>query len=364
MKYYLNLFSPDTYKAFSESSQTISGFRPRQQNIAEKIEIGDRLVCYVTKVGRWCGVFEVISHCFKDDTPIFSKEEDPFVVRFKVKPQVWLSLEESVPIRNDIIWDHLSFTKGHGKTTSAWTGKIRSSLTSLDVEDGQYLENLLLSQKKDGNNFPFSQEEKKKLVTHRVRRSDKVVAVSVPENEETEEASPHGEIRESIQIQALLSSIGTKMGMRIWIPRNDRGRVLAEWKTDQSPLVEELPFNYDETTLRTIEQIDVLWIKGRSIVRAFEVEHTTSIYSGILRMADLIALQPNMDIKLHIVAPASRKTKVFQELNRPVFSLLERAPLSERCTYITYDSVREISSLKHLVHLSDTVLEDYIEEEE
>src|SRR5690242_21750466 len=33
-----------------------------------------------------------------------------------------------------------------------------------------------------------------------------------------------------------------------------------------------------------------------SIVRAFEVEHTTSVYSGILRMADLLALQPNMDI--------------------------------------------------------------------
>jgi hypothetical protein len=38
-------------------------------------------------------------------------------------------------------------------------------------------------------------------------------------------------------------------------------------------------------------------------VRAFEVEHTTAIYSGLLRMADLLSLVPNMDIKLHIVAP-------------------------------------------------------------
>ncbi len=43
--------------------------------------------------------------------------------------------------------------------------------------------------------------------------------------------------------------------------------------------------------------------------------------SGILRMADLLALQPDMDIKLHIVAPAGRREKVFQELLRPVFSL-------------------------------------------
>jgi hypothetical protein len=122
--------------------------------------------------------------------------------------------------------------------------------------------------------------------------------------------------------------------------------------------------NYDETTLRTIEQIDVLWLKRRSIVRAFEVEHTTSIYSGILRMADLLALQPNMDIKLHIVAPSSRRDKVFQEITRPVFSLLERGPLSERCTYIPYEAVRELAQLKHLEHFSDSVLEEYTEEAE
>lgn len=73
-------------------------------------------------------------------------------------------------------------------------------------------------------------------------------------------------------------------------------------------------------TIRTIEQIDVICLKRRAIVRAFEVEHTTAVYSGILRMADLLALQPNMDINLHIVAPGARREKVFQEIQRPVFS--------------------------------------------
>gem|GEM_PF-5027383 len=40
-------------------------------------------------------------------------------------------------------------------------------------------------------------------------------------------------------------------------------------------------------------------------------------------MADLLALQPNMKIKLHIVAPPAKRDKVFQEIRRPVFSLLE-----------------------------------------
>src|SRR5206468_10593455 len=114
-----------------------------------------------------------------------------------------------------------------------------------------------------------------------------------------------------------------------------------------------------EPTLQTIEQIDVLWLKSRAIVRAFEVEHTTAVYSGILRMADLLALQPNMDINLHIVAPASRKAKVMSEIQRPVFSLLEKGPLSEYCTFLPYSSLHKISKLEHLQYVSDAVLEEY-----
>jgi hypothetical protein len=71
-----------------------------------------------------------------------------------------------------------------------------------------------------------------------------------------------------------------------------------------------------------------------------------------------------MDIKLHIVAPAARREKVFQELTRPVFSLLERGPLAESCTYISYDSLRELAKQRHLAHLSESVVEEYAEEAE
>src|SRR5262249_5616771 len=159
----------------------------------------------------------------------------------------------------------------------------------------------------------------------------------------------------SIQMQALLARIGAQMGLKIWLPAADRAAVQREGKVPQGALLETLPLNYNEPTLRTIERIDVLWIKHQSIVRAFEVEHTTAIYSGLLRMADLLALQPNMNIRLHIVAPASRREKVFEEIRRPIFSLLERRPLKEICTFLTYDSLREIAGLKHLAHVSDEV---------
>jgi len=222
-----------------------------------------------------------------------------------------------------------------------------------------------MAQARGGETFEIDERDLAKLATHKVRRPDREVTVSVPQDTEPElEAQPQSEVRESTRIQALLASIGSEMGLRIWIPRNDRKAVTSEWKPESQILIETLPLNYDETTLKTIEQIDVLWLRNRAIVRAFEVEHTTSIYSGILRMADLLALQPNMNINLHIVAPWSRREKVFQEIQRPVFSLLDEAPLSERCTYLSYDSVEEISELKHLAYLSDSVLNEYAEEAE
>ena len=115
------------------------------------------------------------------------------------------------------------------------------------------------------------------------------------------------------------------MGFRIWVPPQDRARVGASQAEHHYALLDRLPLNYDENTNRTIEQIDVIWLKKRSLVRAFEVEHTTATYSGLLRMADLLALQPNMEIRLHIVAPDEKREKVKSEIIRPVFSLLDGA---------------------------------------
>ena len=196
-----------------------------------------------------------------------------------------------------------------------------------------------------------------------VKRADKEVTVTVPQNTEIEKTgqADENDLRESLQMQATLAEIGSQMGFQIWLPRADRTRVLTKWKPEPGVLLENLPVGFDRATMKTIEQIDVLWLKGRSIVRAFEVEHTTSVYSGILRMADLLAMQPNLKIKLHIVAPASRQEKVFQEIRRPVFALLEGGALSDTCTYLSYDTVADLRGQQHLGHLSDKVLEDYEE---
>src|SRR5205814_3932267 len=105
-------------------------------------------------------------------------------------------------------------------------------------------------------------------------------------------------------------------------------------------MIDQLPTQFNEATNRTIEVIDVLWLKGNSIVAAFEVESTTVVYSGLLRMSDLLALQPNLDIDLYIVAPDDRRAKVEQEILRPSFQLRDK-PLSTVCGFLGFSVVAD-----------------------
>ena len=81
-------------------------------------------------------------------------------------------------------------------------------------------------------------------------------------------------------------------------------------------------------------------------------------------MADLLALQPNMDIRLHIVAPQDKREKVLREIRRPVFSLLDRGPLYDQCSFLPYDSIDKLANAPHLAHMSDTIIGEYEESAE
>lgn len=340
MAYFIDLFSPETYEAFTRSSRDISGFRLRHKGMAERIKPGDVFVCYLTRLSRWFGLLEVVQGPFIDDKPIFVPENDPFVVRFRVRQLVWLEIEKAIPIHDDVIWSGLSFTRGLERGSIGWTGKVRGSLVRLDDRDGKFLAEKLTAQFPQGKAYPLDEQDTKKLATHTVNRPDKVVTVSVPDDSAVVEevpAAPSAETRESIRVQALIAQIGARMGLSIWIPRADRGGVLKEWKDDGQNLLERLPLNYDDTTLRTIEQIDVLWLRARSIVRAFEVEHTTSVYRAFCEW--LICSRFNPTWTSNCTSSRLRRSarKCFKSSNVPCF-LYWRKALS-RTVVLTFRTI-------------------------
>jgi len=362
VNFWTNLFTPETYESFSQSDRTISGFRETQRGMADKVEVGDKFICYMVRMSRWIGVLEVEEGPFIDRTPIFVSEDDPFIVRFRVKTFVWLPLEQTIPIREDEVFSNLSFTRT-ARPGDYWLGPLRRSLQKLEVQDGELLNTLLHQQLEHSREYSVDKQQYANALKRRIQREGGSVVVTVPDDsaDEAPDQQPATSDRESIRIQASLCRIGEAMGLKIWLPMNDRSRVTEHWHPQPGTLLERLPLNYDETTLDTIRRIDVLWLQGRTIRRAFEVEHSTAVYSGLLRMADLCALLPNINVSLHIVAPELRREKVFQEITRPVFSLLDHTPLSRRCTYLPYGGVQELAELDYLAHTTDSVLDEFVE---
>lgn len=67
--------------------------------------------------------------------------------------------------------------------------------------------------------------------------------------------------------------------------------------------------------------IDVIWFNVDGVpAAAFEVEHTTSIYSGIVRLLDLAqGSKIDSSVPLFLVAPDNREGEVREQLQRPAF---------------------------------------------
>ena len=64
----------------------------------------------------------------------------------------------------------------------------------------------------------------------------------------------------------------------------------------------------------------MIWFKKNTnkIIGAFEVEKSTSIYFGILRLSNLYFSISNGEEVFYIIIPDSREKDVVQQLNRPV----------------------------------------------
>lgn len=132
---------------------------------------------------------------------------------------------------------------------------------------------------------------------------------------ETKEESEH------TKIQYLLIKIGRALGYAVYVARNDRHRSY-DGQAFALLTIPELPqTNWSPEVAETVSLIDVIWLKASTgeIVSAFEVEKSTSIYSGILRLEDLARSIPGCACKFYLVAPDSREKQVMAQLARPAF---------------------------------------------
>lgn len=124
------------------------------------------------------------------------------------------------------------------------------------------------------------------------------------------------------EIQGWLRDLGLALGFGVWIAANDQSRPYAGGKLSDGCLAELPPALATCAGADAIRLIDVLWLdEADQVSAAFEVEHTTSIYSGIVRLLDLAwGAKSEATRGLFLVAPDNREKEVRAQLARPAFS--------------------------------------------
>jgi len=138
------------------------------------------------------------------------------------------------------------------------------------------------------------------------------------------------------QVQTLLGAIGTAKDFDIWIPPIDRSKM--DWSiARQFNQRDTLPHGF-ETVSHILSEIDVVWLQkgGNTVQGLFEVEHSTPIYSGLLRFNDIHLVAPNLKARFSIVANNERRSLFIKQLNRPTF---QTSGLGELCTFLEYSDV-------------------------
>ncbi len=363
MNYWVNLFTGKTWGEFQAAGSNLSGFREHNWARARDVKRGDLFLCYLVGVKRWVGLLEIESERFRDESKVY--EEEVFPVRFRVKPLVVLRPEEGVPMES--LSGKVTFFPDGG-TFRQWSGYVRGSLTKYKRPDGEAIAAAIRNAAAEPVSRPVDPRKLQRPANLYKLKSkagnDEIYAVvSVPPVEEEEVAVEAVSGPTHTEIQWKLLDLGVKMGLTVWAPKNDRGK---SWGSNRignlTGMLDALPTQFDAVTNKTIENIDVLWLDGQAIAAAFEVEHSTSIYSGLLRMSDLLTMQPNLDIKLYLVAPDERQAKFETEVARATFASRKK-PLHSMCSFLPYSKLCErLSSAKDVLrHLKPEFLDDIAE---
>ena len=339
--YWRCIFSPTTWDEFLAAGATTAGFSLARESVARRISPGDKLICYLTKHSRVVGVLEAVSGSFHDESRTIWSEGD-YPIRVNVQLLVQLQVESGITLDQ---LDGVFQASTEKLSLSSFTGLIRANPTAVSNTYGSTIEHAVRSalenpvitplKRRSARERPSIHESAAGYVTV----PDDVNETSDSTQAETKTTSELVEGSLHTEIQWRLLKLGSDMGLDVWVARNDKGKSFEGHCFKEIPRIRSvLPTQFDDATHKTIELIDVLWLSRNSIVGAFEIESTTSIYSGLLRMSDLLAMQPNLNIPLYLVAPDDRRNKVLAEVNRPTFARLH---LVDKCRYLSFSAVLE-----------------------
>lgn len=176
-----------------------------------------------------------------------------------------------------------------------------------------------------GTDEYLSEAERKKLEKLIEKRKEDVALEKLEEDLHTE-------------MQYHLLKIGSALGYDVIAASNDRSKSYCGNSFSFISLQQFPEISLDRETLNTVKLIDVLWFQKttNNVIAAFEVEKSTSIYSGILRLTDLSYTIADGDEVFYLIVPDKREKDVLLQLSRPAIKQNEVA-----IKYILFSELRQ-----------------------
>jgi type II restriction enzyme len=136
-------------------------------------------------------------------------------------------------------------------------------------------------------------------------------------------------------VQTLLAGIGHFKNYGVYVPERDAGGL--DWSlTQRFNLRGSIPSGFDQVR-GILSEVDVIWTArgGETIEGLFEVEHSTTVYSGLLRFNDVLLTDPKVS-RFSIVSNETRRALFSRQLFRPTF---KRSGLAELTSFLEYSNV-------------------------
>ncbi len=143
-KYWLDLFSWDTWSEFLKGGGQVSGFREARWKTVNRMAMGDYLLCYLTGISRFIGLLEVTGEPYKGRTPIWRSEDFPS--RIPVEILIQLKPETAIPVL--LLREKLEvFRNLHNP--QRWSGAFRGSPSLWTPDDGEVVVQALRNAEED-----------------------------------------------------------------------------------------------------------------------------------------------------------------------------------------------------------------------
>lgn len=184
---------------------------------------------------------------------------------------------------------------------------------------GEWIEEYIASRRE-----PEPDQESAIIEAHEVAESEDDIDYNISDGESK---------RTHKEMQWMLLWLGNELNLNLWLPKTDFTQSHKKNEiANLSGMLNDLPFDI-LTAGRSVERIDVLWLKDNKIIAAFEIVHSTSVESGLLRMSHMWVSLEDSGIRAHIVAHRNKLHNAREEIIEPTFTHIG---LAKSCWFIAY----------------------------